>query len=128
MAISVLIVDDCRTMRLVIRRVLAMSGFELEECYFAHDGQEALALLRSHPVDLVISDVNMPHMDGEDLLTRLGSDETLRSIPVLIVSSDRTRNRSARMLEMGARGYLAKPFQPEELRAELDRILEPRNA
>src|SRR5215472_10573585 len=64
---SVLIVDDCAAMRRVIRRILGMSGFEMSECYTAGDGEEALSILHRHRVDLILSDVNMPHLDGEGL-------------------------------------------------------------
>jgi two-component system, chemotaxis family, chemotaxis protein CheY len=124
MQFSVLIVDDCPGMQMMIRRIIGMSGLDMVECYTACDGRQALDMMRRHPVDLVISDVNMPHLDGEAMLQRMSQEDALRSIPVLMVSSDATKSRSTRLLSMGARGYIAKPFQPEELRAELERILE----
>lgn len=124
MSFSVLIVDDCSMMRTVIRRILGMSGFEMAECYMAGDGDEALAMMRRHRVDLVLSDVNMPRLDGEGLLQQLAADSELCGVPVVMVTSDATHNRASRLLGMGARGYITKPFQPETLRAELERILE----
>jgi len=115
-------------MRSVIRRILAISGFEMGECHFAGDGAEALDVLRRHRVDLVLSDVNMPRMDGEGLLRRLAEDRELRAVPVVIVTSDGTRDRETRLLGMGARGYITKPFHPEKLRAELERVLEASHA
>jgi two-component system, chemotaxis family, chemotaxis protein CheY len=120
---SVLIVDDCPAVRVVIRRILGISGFEMSECYLAGDGNEALAVLGRHRVDLVISDVNMPRLDGEGLLQRLVSDEKLCKVPVVMVTSDATESRAARLLGMGAKGYIVKPFQPEALRAELERVM-----
>jgi two-component system chemotaxis response regulator CheY len=110
-------------MQVVIRRILGISGFEMSECYLAGDGDEALAVLGRHRVDLIISDVNMPRLDGEGLLARLSSDEKLRSVPVVMVTSDATRTRATRLLRMGAKGYIVKPFQPEVLRAELERVM-----
>jgi two-component system, chemotaxis family, chemotaxis protein CheY len=127
MAFSVLIVDDCSAMQSVIRRILTISGFDLEACYFAGDGFEALSMLRRHTVDLVISDVNMPRLDGEAMLRCLAEDENLRNVPVVMVSSDGTRSRVERLVGMGAKGYIVKPFQPAALRAELERVLEVSN-
>lgn len=124
MPFSVLIVDDCSMMRTVIRRVIGMSGFEMAECYMAGDGNEALAMMRRHRVDLVLSDVNMPRLDGEGFLQQLAADDELRGVPVVMVTSDATTNRATRLLGMGARGYITKPFLPETLRAELERVLE----
>jgi two-component system chemotaxis response regulator CheY len=81
-------------------------------------------MMRRHRVDLVLSDVNMPRLDGEGLLRQLAADSELCGVPVVIVTSDATNNRASRLLGMGARGYITKPFQPERLRAELERILE----
>jgi len=123
MAHSILIVDDSPAMRAFVRRVIHLSGFEVSSCLEAGDGEEALALLRGGPVDIVLTDINMPRMDGEEFLRRLAADEGLRAIPVLVISTDGTGNRIARMLALGARGYVAKPFLPETLRAELERLL-----
>ena len=75
-------------------------------------------------MDLILSDVNMPRLDGEGLLERLTRDEKMRAVPVIMVTSDATQSRAARLLGMGAKGYLVKPFQPEALRAELERVME----
>jgi two-component system, chemotaxis family, chemotaxis protein CheY len=82
-----------------------------------------LEVLKNEQVDAILSDINMPGMDGEELLRRLEADESLRRIPVIIISTDGTRARVDRMLEMGARGYVMKPFRPEVLKAELQRSL-----
>jgi two-component system, chemotaxis family, chemotaxis protein CheY len=124
MAFSVLIVDDCRAMHTVLRRILTISGFEMDQCYFASDGEDALAVLRRHRIDLVISDINMPRLDGEGMLRRLTEDAALCRIPVVMVTSDATTSRARRLLDMGARAYLTKPFQPEVFRSELERVME----
>jgi len=85
--------------------------------------QEALAILRTEWVDAILTDINMPVIDGEEFLRRLAADELLRSIPAIVISTDATRNRIDRMLALGARGYVTKPFLPETLRAELERTL-----
>jgi two-component system, chemotaxis family, chemotaxis protein CheY len=123
MAYSVLIVDDSPAMRAFVRRVMQLSGIELAECFEASNGEEALALLRTHWVDAILTDINMPGVDGEEFLRRLSQDELLSSIPVTVISTDATQNRMSRMFSLGARGYIAKPFRPEELREELERTL-----
>jgi two-component system chemotaxis response regulator CheY len=70
-----------------------------------------------------LTDINMPTMDGEEFLRQLAADEQLRSIPTIVISTDATGTRIERMKALGARGYIAKPFRPEDLRAELERSL-----
>ncbi len=121
---AILIVDDCSAMRLVIRRILGISGFEMEACFFAGDGLEALEALRRHHIDLVISDVNMPRLDGEAMLRAINEDDDLRKVPVVMVSSDATQSRINRLLDLGAKAYVVKPFNPQAFRGELERVLE----
>ncbi|HMD48214.1 MAG TPA: response regulator [Bryobacteraceae bacterium] len=128
MAYSVLIVDDSPVMRGFIRRVMRLSGFEVGECWEASNGEEALAELAEHPIDVILTDINMPKMNGEELLQRLSEQGTLSKVPALVISTDATKNRILRMLSLGAEGYMTKPFSPESLREELERILGGRNA
>jgi two-component system, chemotaxis family, chemotaxis protein CheY len=123
MAYRILIVDDSPAMRAFVRRVIQLSGLELSACLEASNGTGALEVLRAEWVDAILTDINMPGMDGEELLRRLSSDEMLRTIPVIVVSTDATGRRMERMLSLGARGYMTKPFVPEALRAELERTL-----
>ena len=123
MGYSVLIVDDSPAMRGFIRRVMNLSGFELSECLEASHGEDALAQLHKHAVDVVLTDINMPRMDGEEMLRRLDSEGLLQGLPVVVISTDATRDRIRRMLELGASGYISKPFTPEALREELERVL-----
>jgi two-component system chemotaxis response regulator CheY len=123
MAFRVLIVDDSPVMRAFIRRIIVLSGMEGTEFLEASDGREALKLLREQWVDLVLTDINMPSMDGEQLMRCLEADDMLRSVPVVVVSTDGTESRMHQMLSLGARGYVKKPFMPETLREELERVL-----
>ena len=120
---NVLIVDDSPAMRSFVRRVLELSGIPVGECAEAGDGKEALEILRKQWVDVVLTDLNMPTMDGEQFVRHMEADESLRSIPVLVVSTDRTDQRVQQMMTMGAKGYVTKPFLPETLRQELERAL-----
>jgi two-component system chemotaxis response regulator CheY len=124
LAYRVLIVDDSPAMRSFVRRVMEISGLGLAGCLEASDGAQALEVLKTEWVDAILSDINMPGMDGEELLRRLEADESLRRIPVIVISTDGTKARVDRMLALGARGYVTKPFRPEVLRAELERSLE----
>jgi two-component system chemotaxis response regulator CheY len=128
MAYSILIVDDSPVMRRFIRRVLQLSGFEVGECMEAGDGEEALAQLSAHPVDVILTDINMPGMNGEELLRRLCENGVLKTTPALVISTDATNERIVRMIELGAQGYMCKPFTPEVLREELERVLGARDA
>lgn len=123
MAFRVLIVDDSPVMRTFIRRTIVLSGMEGAEFLEASDGLEALNLLRAQWVDVVLTDINMPSMDGEQLVRCLEADDLLKSVPVVIVSTDSTESRMRQMLALGARGYVKKPFLPETLRGELERVL-----
>ncbi len=128
MAYSVLIVDDSPVMRSFIRRVLTLSGFEVGECVEAGNGVEALAQLSAHRVDIILTDINMPGMNGEELLLKLQADGTLKTTPAVVISTDATNERIVRMIELGAQGYMSKPFSPESLRDELERVLGERDA
>jgi two-component system chemotaxis response regulator CheY len=93
-------------------------------CVEAGDGRQALQLLKERHVDVILSDTNMPNMNGEELVRCLQADPVMKRIPVVVVSTDRTETRLQQMISVGARGYVAKPFFPEALRAELQRVLE----
>jgi len=123
LAYRILIVDDSPAMRAFVRRVIDVSGFDASLCLEAANGREALDLLEKEWVDAILTDINMPAMDGEELLRRLAADEVLRSVPTIVISTDATSSRIERLLSLGARGYVTKPFAPEDLRAELERTL-----
>ena len=123
MAFRILIVDDSPVMRAFIRRIMVLSGIEATEFLEASDGQEALDMLQHQWVDVVLTDINMPGMDGEQFVRRLEADDLLKSVPVVVVSTDATEGRMHQMLSLGARGYVKKPFLPETLREELERVL-----
>jgi len=79
-------------------------------------------------VDVILTDINMPKMNGEELLRRLDTDPRLRLVPTLVISTDATKARILKMLSLGADGYMTKPFSPEALREELERVMGARNA
>lgn len=123
MAIQLLIVDDSPVMRSFIRRVVKLSGIEIDQCFEASNGAEALTQLAANRIDAVLTDINMPVMDGETFVRRMRAEQLTQSTPVIVISTDATVNRMQTMQALGAIGYLQKPFGPEQLRSELERVL-----
>ena len=123
MSFNVLIVDDSVAMRSVVKRIILLSGFKADKNLEAGNGQEALEALSTQWVDVIISDINMPVMNGLELLSRLKKDELYASIPVIIVSTEGSEERIKEALALGARGFIKKPFVPEELREKLYEII-----
>ncbi|HLH04392.1 MAG TPA: response regulator [Bryobacteraceae bacterium] len=128
MKLRILIVDDSPAMRSFIKRVLDLSGIETESLLEAGDGAEALELLDREWVDVILTDINMPRMNGEEFVRRLSESGLTESLPVIVISTDATSVRKEHMTGLGARGYLGKPFQPEQLREEMERVLGVSNA
>jgi two-component system, chemotaxis family, chemotaxis protein CheY len=123
MALNIMIVDDSPVMRIFLRKVVQLTGLPVGEYREAGDGEAALEALRGSWMDLILTDINMPRMNGEDFVRRLESDELLRDIPVIVVSTDSSHDRIRHMLELGAKGYISKPFLPETLRDEVEKVL-----
>jgi two-component system chemotaxis response regulator CheY len=123
MAFHLMIVDDSAAMRAFIVRVIWLSGLDVGICMQASNGQEALDLLRSNWIDIVLTDVNMPVMNGEQFICSMEADEMLRTIPVLVVSTDGSEHRVRKMMSLGAKGYVKKPFSPEVLRKSMEQLL-----
>ncbi len=124
MAYNVLIVDDSNTMRKVILKALNLSGFDLGDCLEAENGQEALGVLDSNWVDLILTDLNMPVMNGRELVHHLKDNPTYVEIPVVLITTEGSETRLKELFELGIKDYIQKPFHPETLRDVLTRILE----
>ncbi|MGQ9653653.1 MAG: response regulator [Thermodesulfobacteriota bacterium] len=123
MGIQALIVDDSAAMRSVIKKILSLSGAEVSGCLEAADGREALDILSRHWVDVILTDIHMPVMTGTELLERIQQDETLRRIPVVLVTTESRREIIERAAALGARAHVRKPFQPETIRRVLEAVL-----
>ena len=123
MAFNVLIVDDSTSMRAIIKRTIKVSGFDIGEYFEAADGRQALDVLEKEWVDLVMTDINMPNMNGIELITQMKTDELLRSIPVVIVTTEGSEERVKETMALGASGYIKKPFHPEEVKKTLSNIM-----
>ena len=117
-----LIVDDFATMRRIVRGLLKEMGcHHLAE---AEDGVAALALLKAQRFDFVVSDINMPNMDGFELLRAIKADEALRHLPVLMVTAEARKEDIVRAAQSGAAGYIVKPFTKATLEEKLQKIMQ----
>jgi two-component system chemotaxis response regulator CheY len=114
-AYTVLTVDDSPMTRAVIRRTLGMTQLPVTVIEAA-DGQQGLTALRNNRVDLIFADLNMPVMDGVAMIRALCADNTLRSVPVVVISADPNQERRQELAGLGVKGFLSKPFTPEKLR------------
>jgi len=123
MAFNVLIVDDSLSMRSVIKKTIKVSGFKVGEYFEAADGKEALKILADAWVDLVLTDINMPNMNGLELIAKMHADQIFKSIPVVMVTTEGSEKSIQKSMEMGAKGYIKKPFQPEDIKRVLNSIM-----
>jgi two-component system, chemotaxis family, chemotaxis protein CheY len=123
MSYNILLVDDSASLRKVMRKVLRLSGLKVNDCYEAANGDEALQILNNHWVDLILSDIHMPVMDGFELLKALRKEVAWRNLPVLLITTESNPDRLQTAMDLGAIGYIRKPFRPEEIRTVLRRIL-----
>jgi two-component system chemotaxis response regulator CheY len=116
-----LIVDDFSTMRRIVRGLLKEMGHV--DCDEAEDGAAALAKLRSGRFDFVVTDINMPNVDGFELLERIRADETLQHLPVLMVTAEARKEDIVRAARLRASGYIVKPFSKATLEEKLQKIM-----
>jgi two-component system chemotaxis response regulator CheY len=123
MALDVMIVDDSAAIRKILRRVLTQADVPVGEVLEANDGKEAFEVLKKTPVGLILSDVNMPNMDGIELLSKLKGDEQLKRVPVLMITTEGSQARVMQALELGAAGYVKKPFTAEQIKEKLTGII-----
>jgi len=123
MSFNVLIVDDSGAIRSVIKKILTISGFNVDKCYEAGNGREALAVLSREWVDIILSDIHMPEMDGFELLRELNRHDVYAAIPVIMISTEGNERRINAAYVLGAKGFIKKPFLPEELKRTLYEVM-----
>ncbi len=119
MSKNILIVDDSATIRSMVKRTVRMIDLDVGEIYEASNGIEALAQLADHDVAVLVVDINMPTMDGIQLLTRMKDNDRLKHMPIVIASTEGSEQRIQQLNELGISGYVRKPFHPEQLREVL---------
>jgi two-component system, chemotaxis family, chemotaxis protein CheY len=118
--IAALIVDDSSVMRKIVERALRQAGISLGEVLEASSGIEALKLLGHRRVDLILSDINMPNMDGLEFLRQLRTQNLAPNVPVVMITTESSEEHVLNAIAAGAQGYIRKPFTPDQVK---DRIL-----
>jgi two-component system chemotaxis response regulator CheY len=119
--IRFLVVDDFSTMRKIVKSLLKDIGYEnFEE---AEDGQKALEVLAKSPIDFVVSDLNMPNMNGFELLSTIRGDAKYKHLPVLLVTAEAKKEDIVTAAQLGASGYIVKPFTKQTLEEKLQKIV-----
>jgi two-component system chemotaxis response regulator CheY len=116
MACNILIVDDSKMTRAMVRRIISMCGTEVGEVFEAEDGVAGLFTLAREQIGLVLVDLHMPRMGGLEMTSRMAADPAMKQIPVVIISADPNANRIDRGANPQVRGQLTKPFTPESFR------------
>lgn len=115
MAVNLLVVDDSSVMRSMIIKTVQMSGLQVGEIHQAANGREGLDMLNQHWIDLVLVDINMPVINGEEMIERLREDSGIKDTPVIVISTEGSTQRIDRLLAMGAK-FIHKPFSAETFR------------
>jgi two-component system chemotaxis response regulator CheY len=119
MPVRVLIVDDSSVMRKIVERSLRQAGIDLTQVVEAGNGAEALAALQGGPVDLILCDINMPVMDGLEFIKQLPGVENAKGVPVIMITTEGSEAHVVQALSCGARGYIRKPFTPEQVKTQV---------
>lgn len=123
MSLNLLIVDDSSVMRTMIVKTMQMSGFDLAAMYQAANGFEGLQVLEDTPIDLVLLDLHMPLMSGEEMLKRMQADKVLKHTPVVLISTEGSQTRIQRMQRNPKTRFIRKPFSPEKVRSVVQDVL-----
>ncbi len=121
--ICTLIVDDSSVMRKIIERSLRQAGLGLSQVLEAGNGAEALAAVQQNKVDLILCDINMPVMDGLEFVKQLSTVPSAKSVPVIMITTEGSEGHVVRALSAGARGYIRKPFTPEQVKEHVLPVL-----
>ncbi len=122
MALNILVVDDSSVTRKMIIKSLGLSDLPLGEIFEAASGFEGLAVLDKHWVDLVLADLNMPGMNGQEMIERICANPALSDIPIVVISTEGSQTRIKRLEEMGA-SFIHKPFTPEQIQSVVTGLL-----
>ncbi|HZD50373.1 MAG TPA: response regulator [Silvibacterium sp.] len=117
--IAALIVDDSSVMRKIVERALRQAGLSLGEVLEASSGVEALKLLGHKRVDLILSDINMPHMDGLEFLRQLRAQNLAPDVPVVMITTESSEDHVRDAIAAGAQGYIRKPFTPDQVKERI---------
>ncbi|MBZ5573070.1 MAG: response regulator [Acidobacteriia bacterium] len=122
--VRALIVDDSSVMRKIVERSIRQAGIDLAEVREAANGAEGLGALKEGSVDLILCDINMPVMDGIEFLRQLQGVGNAKGVPVVMITTEGSESHVVQALSMGARGYIRKPFTPEQVKEHVVPLLE----
>lgn len=120
MPLDLLIVDDSAAIRKILERVLRQSGIPLGNVYQSGDGTEAIETLKKQTVGLILADINMPNMDGLELLGKIKERPEWEGIPVIMVTTESGQAKVMQAVELGAAGYIRKPFTADQIKSKLE--------
>ena len=121
MSLNILVVDDSSVVRSIIIKTLRLAGVPVGEVHEAANGQEGLDALQGHWVDLVFADINMPIMNGEEMIEQIRANPAWGDLPIVVVSTEGSRTRIERLERKGAK-FIHKPFSPEIVREVVQEI------
>ena len=116
---NVLIIDDSAAIRKILVRVLSQTDLPLGAIQEASDGSEALHALKSFEASLILSDINMPNMDGLQFLTQLRADSKWKQVPVVMISTEGNQAKVLEAVQLGANGYVRKPFTADQIKEKV---------
>lgn len=114
--IRALIVDDSSVMRKIVERALRQAGIDLKEVHEAGSGVEGIEVLRTCSVDLILSDINMPSMDGLEFLRQIRAQNLAEGVPVVMITTESSEEHVKQAIQSGAQGYIRKPFTPDQVK------------
>ncbi|MFZ0803991.1 MAG: response regulator [Terriglobales bacterium] len=123
-AIRALIVDDSSVMRKIVERSLRQAGLDLKQVLEAGNGAEALTVLQDNSVDLILCDINMPVMDGLEFVKQLSGVANAKGVPVVMITTEGSESHVVQALSCGAKGYIRKPFTPDQVKEHVIPVLE----
>jgi two-component system chemotaxis response regulator CheY len=121
--VRVLIIDDSSVMRKIVERSLRQAGLDLEKVVEAANGAEALAALQDNVVDLILCDINMPVMDGLEFVRQVATVKSAKGVPIVMITTEGSESRVVAALSAGARGYIRKPFTPDQVKERVLSLL-----
>jgi two-component system chemotaxis response regulator CheY len=119
MDLNVLIVDDSAAIRKILVRVLSQTDLPIKNLHEANDGSEALKILEDNEVSLVLSDINMPNIDGIELLTRIKATPKWKQLSVVMITTEGSQAKVMEAVQLGAKGYVRKPFTAEQIKEKV---------
>ena len=125
MDLNVLIVDDSAAIRKILVRVLAQTDLPIKQVHEANDGSEALKIVEANDVSLILSDINMPNVDGLELLTQLRASAKWKDLSVVMITTEGSQAKVMEAVQLGAKGYVRKPFTAEQIKEKVLACLKP---